>query len=103
MVIWMILLTEKTRAIVQGITGKQGSFHTKKMLECNTKIVGGVTPGKGGQEVYGVPVFDTVKEAVEETDVLAHLAGHVQYVLEVGAAVFIGRRTHGTKNHLCVS
>ncbi|CAB3288080.1 succinyl-CoA synthetase, NAD(P)-binding, alpha subunit [Methanocaldococcus lauensis] len=64
----MILLDENTRAIVQGITGKQGSFHTKKMLECGTKIVGGVTPGKGGMNVHGVPVFDTVKEAVKETD-----------------------------------
>ncbi len=64
----MILLDETTRAIVQGITGKQGSFHTKKMLECGTKIVGGVTPGKGGMNVHGVPVFDTVKEAVKETD-----------------------------------
>ncbi|HII60005.1 TPA: succinate--CoA ligase subunit alpha [Methanocaldococcus jannaschii] len=64
----MILLDENTKAIVQGITGRQGSFHTKKMLECGTKIVGGVTPGKGGQNVHGVPVFDTVKEAVKETD-----------------------------------
>ncbi len=64
----MILLDENTRAIVQGITGKQGSFHTKKMLEAGTKIVGGVTPGKGGKEVHGVKVYDTVKEAVKETD-----------------------------------
>jgi len=63
----LILLDENTKAIVQGITGRQGSFHTKKMLECGSKIVGGVTPGKGGREVHGVPVFDTVKEAVEET------------------------------------
>jgi succinyl-CoA synthetase alpha subunit len=64
----MILLDENTRAVVQGITGKQGSFHTKKMLECGTNIVAGVTPGKGGMEVHGVPVYDTVCEAVDEHD-----------------------------------
>jgi len=62
-----ILLTKDNRVIVQGITGRDGSFHTKLMLEYGTKIVGGVTPGKGGQEVHGVPVFNTVKEAVKET------------------------------------
>ena len=64
----MILMDEDTRAIIQGITGRQGSFHTKGMLEVGTKIVAGVTPGKGGREVHGVPVYDTVKEAVEEHD-----------------------------------
>ncbi|AEH06350.1 succinate--CoA ligase subunit alpha [Methanothermococcus okinawensis] len=62
----MILLDENTRAIVQGITGKQGSFHTKNMLECGTNIVAGVTPGKGGKEIYGIPVYDTVAETVEK-------------------------------------
>jgi succinyl-CoA synthetase alpha subunit len=62
----LILLDENTRAIVQGITGKQGSFHTKSMLECGTNIVAGVTPGKGGTEVYGIPVYDTVAETVEK-------------------------------------
>ncbi len=60
-----ILIDENTECIVQGITGKQGSFHTKLMLEYGTKIVGGCTPGKGGQDVHGVPVYDTVKECVE--------------------------------------
>ncbi len=55
------------RVLVQGITGRHGSFHTKLMLEYGTNIVAGVTPGKGGQEVHGVPVYDTVEEAVEET------------------------------------
>ena len=64
----MILLTEDTKAIVQGITGKQGSFHTKNMLECGTNIVAGVTPGKGGTEIYGIPVYDTVAETVEKHD-----------------------------------
>jgi succinyl-CoA synthetase alpha subunit len=62
-----ILLNENTKVIVQGITGKQGSFHAKSMIEYGTKVVAGVTPGKGGQEFLGVPVFDSMKEAVEET------------------------------------
>ncbi|MDO8589159.1 MAG: succinate--CoA ligase subunit alpha [Armatimonadota bacterium] len=62
-----ILIDQDTRVIVQGITGRDGSFHTERMLEYGTKIVGGVTPGKGGQEVQGVPVFDTVAEAVAAT------------------------------------
>jgi succinyl-CoA synthetase alpha subunit len=60
-----ILIDENTECIVQGITGTQGSFHTKLMLEYGTKIVGGCTPGKGGQEVHGVPVYDTVKECIK--------------------------------------
>ncbi|GLH63267.1 MULTISPECIES: succinate--CoA ligase subunit alpha [Bacillaceae] len=62
-----IFINKDTKVIVQGITGSQGLFHTKQMLEYGTKIVGGVTPGKGGTEVEGVPVFDTVSEAVEKT------------------------------------
>lgn len=62
-----ILINESTRLIVQGITGRDGSFHTKKMLEYGTNIVGGTTPGKGGTEILGVPVFNTVYEAVKET------------------------------------
>ena len=68
-----ILVNNKTKAIVQGITGTQGSFHTKLMLEYGTKIVAGVTPGKGGQEVHGVPVYDTVKEALSEHDANASI------------------------------
>ncbi len=63
-----ILVDENTKVIVQGITGFQGSFQTKRMLEYGTKVVGGVSPGKGGMEVHGVPVFNTVEEAVNETD-----------------------------------
>jgi succinyl-CoA synthetase alpha subunit len=66
-----ILLDEKTRVIVQGITGKIGSVQTKWMLEYNTAIVGGVTPGKGGATVEGLPVFDSVEEAVQETGATA--------------------------------
>ena len=62
-----ILIDENTRLIVQGITGKQGTFHTEQMLAYGTKVVGGVTPGKSGQTVLGVPVFDTVKEAKKAT------------------------------------
>ncbi len=61
-----IILDENTRAIVQGITGTQGSFHTKLMLEYGTKIVAGVTPGKGATQVHGIPVYDTVEEAQEK-------------------------------------
>ncbi|RKZ02189.1 MAG: succinate--CoA ligase subunit alpha [Candidatus Hydrothermota bacterium] len=62
-----ILVGNDTRVLVQGITGRDGSFHTKLMLEYGTKVVGGVTPGKGGMSVEGVPVFNTVSEAVENT------------------------------------
>jgi len=62
-----ILVGSSTRAIVQNITGSQGMFHTKLMLEYGTKIVGGATPGKGGTKIEDVPVFDTVKEAVSRT------------------------------------
>lgn len=61
-----IYTDENTRLIVQGITGKEGSFHAKSCLEYGTNLVGGVTPGKGGCEILGVPVFNKVKEAVNE-------------------------------------
>jgi succinyl-CoA synthetase alpha subunit len=60
-------ISEKSKVIVQGITGNQGMFHTQLMLEYGTNIVAGVTPGKGGQEVHGVPVFNEIKEAIKET------------------------------------
>lgn len=63
-----ILINSDTRVIVQGITGSQGKLHTEKMLEYGTKVVAGVTPGKGGQSVLEVPVFNTVREAREKTD-----------------------------------
>ncbi len=62
-----ILVNKETRLICQGITGRAGEFHTRGCLEYGTNVVGGVTPGKGGQEVAGVPVFDTVEKAVEQT------------------------------------
>lgn len=63
-----VLINEQTRLIVQGITGREGTFHTEQMLQYGTNVVAGVTPGKGGQDFMGVPIFDTVKEAVEKTD-----------------------------------
>ena len=65
----MILLNEDTKCLVQGITGKQGSFHTEQMLKYNTNIVAGLTPGKGGQDFLGVPIFNSIEEAKEEVDI----------------------------------
>lgn len=61
-----VLVDKNTRLVVQGITGKEGTFHTKQMVEYGTKVVGGVTPGKGGTTHEGIPVFNTVAEAVNE-------------------------------------
>jgi succinyl-CoA synthetase alpha subunit len=63
-----ILVDEKTRVVVQGITGNEGMFHTRQMVEYGTKIVAGMTPGKGGQKIDGIPVFNTVSEAVKKTE-----------------------------------
>jgi len=62
-----ILVDKKTRLVVQGITGSEGSFHTRQMVEYKTKVVAGVTPGKGGTEFEGIPVFNTVQDAVNAT------------------------------------
>ncbi|MDR2831236.1 MAG: succinate--CoA ligase subunit alpha [Methanobrevibacter sp.] len=67
----MILLDKNTKCLIQGITGKQGSFHTEQMLNYNTNIVAGVTPGKGGQSLKGVPIFNTVEEAKENVNINA--------------------------------
>jgi succinyl-CoA synthetase alpha subunit len=66
-----ILVDEKTTVAVQGITGNEGMFHTRQMVEYGTKVVAGVTPGKGGQKIDGVPVFNTVSEAVTKTGATA--------------------------------
>ncbi len=68
-----ILLDEKTPVLVQGITGRIGGFHTQEMVAYGTNVVGGVTPGRGGSTAAGVPVFDTMKEAVRETGATASL------------------------------
>jgi succinyl-CoA synthetase alpha subunit len=60
-----IIVDENTKILVQGITGREGTFHTKSMLEYGSKILAGVTPGKGGQTVYGVPVYDSVSDALK--------------------------------------
>ena len=62
-----IIVGDNTKVVVQGITGNEGAFHAKQMVEYGTKVVAGVTPGKGGQRFDGIPVFNTVKEAVEKT------------------------------------
>src|SRR5437667_12275141 len=61
-----ILVDRNTRLVVQGITGKEGSFHTRQMIEYGTNVVAGVTPGKGGTTHEGIPVFNTVTDAVQE-------------------------------------
>jgi len=66
-----ILVDEKTTVVVQGITGNEGMFHTRQMVEYGTKVVAGVTPGKGGQKIDGVPVFNTVSDALAKTGATA--------------------------------
>lgn len=68
-----ILLDNSTRVIVQGVSGKMARFHTREMINYGTNVVGGVVPGRGGETVEGVPVFDTVKQAVEATEAQASL------------------------------
>ncbi|MEN3015531.1 MAG: succinate--CoA ligase subunit alpha [bacterium] len=78
-----ILVNKSTRVLVQGITGKEGSFHTQRMLEYGTQIVAGVTPYKGGQSFLGIPVFNTVKEAIEN---VGHIDASVIFVPALQAA-----------------
>ena len=59
-----IILDENTRVVIQGITGSEGAFHTRQMAEYGTRVVAGITPGKGGQRLDNIPIFNTVKDAV---------------------------------------
>ncbi|MGH2678435.1 MAG: succinate--CoA ligase subunit alpha, partial [Actinomycetota bacterium] len=68
-----VLLDRDTRVVVQGITGKEGQLHSLRNRDYGTQVVAGVTPGKGGQDVGGIPVYETVAEAVEETSADASL------------------------------
>src|SRR5256884_190560 len=77
-----ILVNRNTRVICQGFTGKQGTFHSQAALAYGTKLVGGVTPGRGGQQHLGLPVFDTVRDAVRATGATASMI----YVPAAGAA-----------------
>lgn len=86
-----ILLDNTTRVIVQGITGREGQYHTRNMIAAGTNIVGGVTPSKGGQTVEGVPVFDTVAQAKAATDANASCifvppAGAADAIMEAASA-----------------
>ena len=84
-----ILIDESTRIIVQGFTGKTGTFHAQDMINYGSNVVAGVTPGKGGQQHLGLPVFNTVKEAVR-----ASRCGR-QY--RIRAARFCGGLDHGSR------
>ena len=86
-----VLLTKETRLIVQGITGRDGSFQTQAMLDYGTTVVGGVTPGRGGQTVSGLPVFNTVAEAVDKVGANAAVGfvpgpGAADSIMEAAAA-----------------
>lgn len=95
-----ILVNKNTRLIVQGITGREGAFHTQQMKEYGTNVVGGVTPGKGGEWANGIPVFDTVKEAVNATDANASIL----YVpARIAADAIIEAAASGVKLIVCIT
>ena len=101
-----ILVGSDTRLIMQGITGRDGSFHTGQMLSYGTRVVGGIRPGKGGTTVAGVPVFNTVKEAVRETNantsiIFVPAAGGADAIMEAASAglPLVVSITEGTPIH----
>ncbi len=103
-----ILIDEKTPIIVQGMTGDKGKFHTKEMMEYGSNVVGGVTPGKGGTTHAGLPVFNTVKEAVKQTGAQASItfvapafcADAIMEAADAGvAADLLDHRRHSGAGH----
>ena len=84
-----VLLDQNTRLIVQGLTGREGTFHAKAAAAYHTKVVGGVTPGKGGTTHEGWPVFNTVADAVQRNG--------RQRVGDLRPAAVCGRRDHGSR------
>ncbi|MFN8139150.1 MAG: succinate--CoA ligase subunit alpha [Fimbriimonadales bacterium] len=101
-----ILLGNDTRVIVQGITGREGSFHARQMIEYGTTVVGGVTPGKGGTSFEGVPVFDTVQDAIGATQANATVifvpgpfAGDAILEAEAAQIPFVCAITEGIPQH----
>ena len=97
-----ILVNSNTRLVVQGITGRDGGFHTQQMLEYGTAVVAGVTPGRGGQEVHGVPVFNTVRQVVEATGAntsIIYVPGRLaaDTLDEAAEAVVAAARERGTR------
>ncbi|SMX43046.1 succinate--CoA ligase subunit alpha [Maliponia aquimaris] len=95
-----ILITEKTKVVVQGLSGRIGQFHAQEMIEYGTRVVAGVTPGKGGTTVLNRPVFNTVREAVEATGAEASLL----FVPPAGAAdAMMEAADAGIKTAVCVT
>ncbi len=89
-----IIIDENTRVLVQGITGHQGAFHTGEMIKFGAKVVAGVTPGKGGREVHGVPVYDTVEEAMEREPNAAMIAVPARFVRDAAfESMYAGIKT----------
>ncbi len=95
-----ILVNKNTKVIVQGITGREGSFHTEACLKYGTKIVGGVTPGKGGSAIFDLPVFNTVQEAV---DVLSPDATMIFVPPKFAAGAIIDAAKAGIKLIICIT
>ncbi|MFN8460042.1 MAG: succinate--CoA ligase subunit alpha, partial [Anaerolineae bacterium] len=95
-----ILVNKNTRLIVQGITGREGAFHTQQMKDYGTNVVGGVTPGKGGEWMHGIPVFDTVKEAVNATEANASI---IYVPARIAADAIIEAAAGGVKLIVCIT
>jgi succinyl-CoA synthetase alpha subunit len=95
-----ILIDENTRVLVQGITGNEGSFHTQRMIEYGTKVVAGMTPGKGGTEIHGVPVYNTVAEVIKEHKIDA---AAIFVPARFAADAIIEEAASGIKLIVCIS